>query len=77
MRGFIEHDSRECRLGGHSNRGPVETMCPVYLELRRLRLRNIMRSNRYLEAHGDTADGRITALRIRLNQTPDPFGRSS
>ena len=49
MRGYIEHDSRACHertLYTHSNRGPVEYMCPVYLELRRARLRDIMAERR-------------------------------
>lgn len=52
MRGYIEHDSRACTLGIHSNRGPVSTMCPVYLELRRNRLKRTMRMLRYAKSLG-------------------------
>jgi hypothetical protein len=72
MRGYVEHNSRACSLGGHSNRGPVDKMCPVYLELRRVRLARIMRSNRHLEKHGGTADGRLAALQLRYDQQ-SPF----
>jgi hypothetical protein len=72
MKGYIEHSSRRCTLGGHSNRGPVDKMCPVYLELRRVRLARIMRSNRHLEKHGGTADGRLAALALRYDQQ-SPF----
>jgi len=47
MKGYVEHDSRACTLGGHTNRGPVADMCPVYLELRRQRLKTLMRKVRY------------------------------
>ena len=46
MKGFIEHDVSKCHIGGHSNRGLVKDMCPVYLELRRTRLKHIMRERR-------------------------------
>jgi hypothetical protein len=45
----IIHDSRACTLGGHSNRGRVEDMCPVYLALRQSRLRAQMRWARFDE----------------------------
>ena len=47
MKGFIEHDGANCWLGDHSNRGPVNQMCPIFLELRRTRLRNTMRNRRF------------------------------
>jgi hypothetical protein len=46
VRGYIEHDSVNCLLGEHSNRGRVRDMCPVFLELRRLRIRATMREAR-------------------------------
>jgi len=49
MKGYIEHNSRSCKLGGHTNRGPVDKMCPVYLELRRVRLRDSMRRLRWVD----------------------------
>jgi hypothetical protein len=51
MRGvfYIQHDSRRCELGGHSNRDRVGSMCPVYLELRRSRIRAQMRWARFNE----------------------------
>jgi hypothetical protein len=49
MKGFIEHNSYWCLLGEHSNRGLVRDMCPVYLELRRSRLKQHMRNTRYAE----------------------------
>jgi hypothetical protein len=49
VKGFIRHDSRRCNLGTHSNRGPTDYMCPVYLELRRSRLRAQMKMTRYIE----------------------------
>lgn len=52
MKGYIEHDSRACKLGGHTNRGPVDKMCPVYLELRRRRLREHMQDVRFLAGEG-------------------------
>jgi hypothetical protein len=51
MRGYIEHDSRACTLGTHSNRGDVLLMCPVYLELRRARLRAAMAERRWRANH--------------------------
>lgn len=65
MKGYVEHDSRRCTLGAHTNRGAVAAMCPVYLELRRQRLKLRMRADRYLDKYGDTADGRIGAMLIK------------
>lgn len=47
MRGFIEHNGADCLLGEHSNRGTITDMCPVFLELRRERIRRSMRDLRY------------------------------
>lgn len=52
MRGFIEHDGATCLLGEHSNRGPVREMCPIFLELRRTRLKNRMRELRFEKKTG-------------------------
>jgi hypothetical protein len=52
MRGFIEHDGKACLLGEHSNRTTTSEMCPVFLELRRTRLRNLMRERRFLARTG-------------------------
>jgi ribosome modulation factor len=49
---YISHDSRSCWLGGHSNRGRVKDMCPVYLALRQSRLRAQMRWARYFGLEG-------------------------
>jgi len=49
MRGFIEHDGRECELGTHSNRFTTKEMCPIFLELRRTRLKETMRARRFDE----------------------------
>jgi len=57
VRGYIEHDSRNCYMGEHSNRGSVEYMCPVYLALRRTRLKHIMRARRFDEFMERTRHG--------------------
>jgi len=49
MRGFIEHDGRECELGIHSNRFTTKEMCPIFLALRRQRLKETMRERRFEE----------------------------
>lgn len=46
MKGYIEHDGRNCLLGEHSNRVTVKEMCPIFVELRRSRLRDTMRRSR-------------------------------
>lgn len=46
MRGYIEHDGRACVLGYHSNRRTTRDMCPVFLELRRTRLKETMAQRR-------------------------------
>ncbi len=58
MNGYVEHDGERCRLGAHSNRGPVSLMCPVYLEVRRYRLAERMREVRL--------DARLAAGKVRL-----------
>ncbi len=52
MKGYVEHDGKDCWLGTHSNRSSVTEMCPVFLELRRTRLRNTMRERRFLKKTG-------------------------
>ena len=55
MRGFVEHDGKTCNLGEHSNRGRVTYMCPVFLELRRTRIKNQMRFRRFADKTGLTS----------------------
>lgn len=52
VKGYVEHDGTACLLGTHSNRTATEEMCPVFLELRRTRLRNLMRERRFLKKTG-------------------------
>ena len=52
MKGYVEHDGKTCEWGSHSNRTATEWMCPVFLELRRTRLRNHMREARFLKKTG-------------------------
>jgi hypothetical protein len=47
VRGFVEHDGSTCFMGTHSNRSSVTEMCPVFLALRRTRLKNRMRELRF------------------------------
>jgi hypothetical protein len=46
MKGYIEHDGRTCLLGEHSNRGTTRDMCPIFLALRRTRLKETMQRRR-------------------------------
>ena len=52
MRGYIEHDGANCLLGEHSNRVTTREMCPIFLELRRTRLKYAMRDNRLAKTLG-------------------------
>ena len=52
MKGYIEHDGKLCLLGEHSNRVRTTEMCPIFLELRRTRLKNAMRFRRFQEKTG-------------------------
>ena len=58
MRGFVEHNGKDCLLGEHSNRGDVRFMCPIFLELRRTRIRNRMRELRFEKKTGIGPGGR-------------------
>jgi hypothetical protein len=46
VKGYVEHDGEHCLLGEHSNRGVTRDMCPIFLALRRTRIRQSMRSMR-------------------------------
>ena len=52
MKGYVEHDGATCLLGEHSNRGSTKDMCPIFLELRRTRLKNAMRFRRFQQKTG-------------------------
>lgn len=52
MKGYIEHDGKTCLLGEHSNRVRTVDMCPIFLELRRQRLRAAMRWRRFADRTG-------------------------
>ena len=58
MKGYIEHDGANCWHGAHSNRVAVTDMCPIFLELRRTRLKNRMRELRFERKTGLGLGGR-------------------